>query len=166
MAVSTPFPLVISDGGRAEARFVPAVSDKDCFTRALAQGLPLPYAQAHAMVDTLAREYGTTAETGAHFVVTARVLTARGWQSYDLGPNARLTLEDLRVPLSKHSVLIVELILDSVVDENHRAGGLDHVTTVIDGVVHDIPSMGAGGLAHTHRVKNVFGRPVDKTGPL
>lgn len=91
-------------------------------------------------------------------MVTARVLNPRGWQPYDLGPNARLTLEDLRVPLSKHSVLIVELILDSVVDENCQGWGLDHVTTVINGVVHDIPSMGTGGLAHTHRVKNVFGR--------
>jgi hypothetical protein len=29
------------------------------------------------MVDTLAREYKTTAETGAHFVVTARILAVR-----------------------------------------------------------------------------------------
>jgi hypothetical protein len=56
-------------------------------------------------------------------------------------------------------VLIVELVLDSVVDENCQGWGLDHVTTVIDGAVHDIESMGTGGFAYTHRVKNVFGRP-------
>jgi hypothetical protein len=156
----TAFPLVPSDGGRAKAGFDPPESDRDCVTRALSNGLPQPYDQVHPMVDALAREYKTTAETGAHFVVMARILTPRGWQIYSLGPNARLTLEDLRVPLNNHSVLIVELNLGTVTDENGKGEGLYHVTTVINGGVHDIPSMGTGGLAHTHRVTNVFGRPV------
>jgi hypothetical protein len=162
----TAFPLVPSDGGRAKAGFDPPASDRDCVTRALSNGLPLPYDQVHPMVDALAKEYGTTAETGAHFVVTARILTPQGWQNYSLGPNARLTLEDLRVPLSNHSVLIVELNLGAVADGNGTAQGLYHVTTVIDGAVHDIPSMGTGGYAHTHRVTNVFGRPPDVKAPL
>lgn len=97
-------------------------------------------------------------------MVTARVLNPRGWQPYDLGPNARLTLEDLRVPLSKHSVLIVELILDSVVDENCQGWGLDHVTTVINGVVHDIPSMGTGGPCTYPPGEERFRAPVDTSG--
>lgn len=158
----TAFPLHLSDAGRAEAGFIPAKSDRDCVTRSLAHGLGLPYPEVHQIVDTLAREYGTTAEDGAHFVVISRILSGRGWQHYDASPNARLTLDDLRLPLSKHSVLVVEVSFDPAFDQRGDLWGLDHVTSVIDGVVHDIETMGAGGFAHAPKLRNVYGRPADE----
>jgi hypothetical protein len=160
----TAFPLNESDGGRAEAGFDPAKSDKDCVTRAIAHGTGLPYSVVHDMVNEAAwappigQKADNPAETGAHFVVASKLLAAeRHWQSYDFAAtNAHLTIEDLSVPLSQHSVLVVET---EFYDET-APGRTDHLTAVVNREVHDIASMGANGYAHTtHRVKTVFGRP-------
>jgi hypothetical protein len=158
----TPFPLVPDDGGRKAAGF-DGVTDRDCVTRAIAIGTGLPYEKVHDMVNEAAWELGQKAddpaETGADGRVAPKILVrGRGWRHFDLSRSARLTLEDLRPPLSEHSVLVVETELDLTVKEA-ALWGTYHLTAVVNGEVHDLPSMGAAGYARTDRVKNVFGRP-------
>ena len=81
-----------------------------------------------------------------------------GWQAHDLGPSARLTLEDLSRPLSQHSVLAVEIESYGLVVQGLYAG-TNHLTAIVNGRVHDLSRMGANGYARTERVKNVFGAP-------
>jgi hypothetical protein len=162
----TAFRLHVSDAGRAKAGiYVPVDSDQDCVTRALTHGLGLPYPKVHDMVDEAAKEYGTTAETGAHGVVAAKILHGvGGWRSYErhelTSSHPRLTVEDLRLPLSQHSVLIVETRrVPATPDAQGTLTLIFHLTAVVDDRVFDIASMGAGGYARTDRVENVWGKP-------
>lgn len=162
----TAFPLRQSDGGRAAAGFVPAASDRDCVTRAITHGTGLPYDVVHDMVNeaawTLGQKADDPAEAWAHWLVAAKLLVGdRHWQSCDLGPSAQLTLEDLSLPLSQHSILVVETEFYPQTPVQGILTGTYHLTAILNGEVHDIPSMGANGYAlTTHRVKNVFGRPA------
>jgi hypothetical protein len=162
----TAFSLHESDGGRAETNFDPPKSDRDCVTRAITHGTGLPYDVVHDMVNNaawgLGQKAANPAETGAHFVAAPKILVGDlGWQSCDVSPSALLTVEDLSEPLSKHSVLVVEVELYPPTPVQGIVTGTYHLTAILDRVVHDIASMGANGYAHaSHRVKNVFGRPV------
>jgi hypothetical protein len=145
--------LVLDDGGRAAAD-IAGVTDGDCVTRSIAIGTGLPYADVHAMVNATSRELGqgdNAAESGAYPMVTAKLLAHdRDWRVYELGPSARLTIEDLSGPLSRHAALVVEV----------EAQGTYHVTAVVNREVHDLATFGSNGYARTERVKNVFGCPL------
>jgi hypothetical protein len=138
--------LVLDDGGRA-ATDIAGVTDNDCVTRSIAIGTGLPYADVYPMVEAARQalgEGGNAADAGAYSKVTTKLLVQdRDWKVYDVGPSARLTLEDLSRPLSRHAALVVEVE--------------DHVTAVVNGEVHDLATFGANGYARTEPVKNVFG---------
>ena len=166
----TPLAWVGDDGGRAAAGYG-APSNRDCVTRSIAIGTGLPYSKVHDMVNgaAWAPPIGQTdddpAEAGAHPSVAPKILVEdRGWRDYgpsELGYNARLTLEDLRFPLSEHAVLVVEAELDPPpLDERAQLWPTYHLTAVVGGEVHDLPGMATKGYAHTVRVKLVFGRPM------
>jgi hypothetical protein len=75
-----------------------------------------------------------------------------------LSGREKATLEDLRGPLDKYEVLIVET--ESYVQTAPGVStGTGHVTAIRDRKVHDLPSMGTNGYARTDRVTTVYGRP-------
>jgi hypothetical protein len=150
---TTPLPLVECDGGRAAAGFVPAVTDRDCVTRTIAIGDRRPYTEVHKMVTEAGEELKlpNAAESGVNLNVAAKLLRDLGWQPVQEVRNARLTLEDLNLALSKHPVLIVETLTG-------------HLTAVVNGAVHDLPSMGmatAPARARPDQVAAVYAPPDD-----
>lgn len=149
----TPLPLVECDGGRAAAGFVPAVTDKDCVTRTIAIGDRRSYAEVHQMVTKAGEDLklANVAESGVNLNVAAKLLHDLGWRPVEEVRNALLILEDLNVALGKHPVLIVETL----------AG---HLTAVVNGVVHDLPSIATAidpDHARPDQVAAVYSPPDD-----
>ncbi|WP_156452813.1 hypothetical protein [Mycobacterium gordonae] len=149
----TPLPLVLSDGGRAAAGLVPAVTNKDCVTRAIAIGDRRPYTEVHQMVTQAGRDMQLpdAAENGVNLNVAAKLLHDLGWRPVPEVRNASLTQEDLETALRKHPVLIVETL----------AG---HLTAVVNGAVHDLQGMSTAtdpAHARTDQLAAVYAPPDD-----
>lgn len=158
----TPFPLVPDDGGREDAGFV-GVTNMDCVTRSIAIATGRPYDQVLGMVNEANGELGgpagNAADTGAYGLVTAKLMYELGWPEVPIRNGARLTLEDLQGPLDEYEVLVVETQFPTQVTPE-KTELTFHLTAIIDGVVHDLETMGDNGCAHIHhRVVTVWGRP-------
>lgn len=166
--------LVECDGGR-EAAGRTGVTDRDCATRAVSNGADLPYDEAHDLVNEAARLFGhqgdDPAETGVDLAVADIILARdRGWEPIQPKGAAYMNVEDLQqhLPqprLNEYPVLVVRT--ERITRGEARRGinePVGHLTTVINGEVHDIATLEettARGHARPDPVTLIYVPPAD-----
>lgn len=130
--------LIVTDGGRAEAGFKGDTAD--CVVRAIAIATHMPYQKVYSDINIAAmrerpRAGGkrrSTARTGVHRRTYQRYLESLGWvwePTMFIGSGCKVHMRAEELPSGR---LIVALSR--------------HLTTVIDGVIHDTHDPSRGGM--------------------
>lgn len=124
----TPLPVIIDDGGRADAGFRGQTGD--CVTRAVAIATGMPYREVYDLFNEQARserprkgKSRSSARTGVHKPTIRRVMASLGWEwhpTMGIGTGCTVHLAEGELPTGR---LVVSCS--------------KHVVAVLDGIVHD-----------------------------
>lgn len=123
-----------NDGGRARAGL--SGSTGDCVARAIAIATNMPYEIVCDMIDKAAqaesRKRKSQSQKGVFPPTTRALLVALGWEYVELRYTGKRTF--LRASQLPAGTLIISIV--------------DHVTVMIDGVIHDSWDCSLGGNRH------------------